>query len=130
MSEPVTRYEGMGANIVVEMQAKLEAEQRRYDALAATLETVTQERDTLLKEHEKFLAYQCPKAAPSCLMCGQVKPFTTKHMVLGSIGICGDCTNLQAALAVAQGRVTELENKNKLCDICHTVHCGHHGLAE
>lgn len=34
--------------------------------------------------------------APSCLKCGQSKPFTIKHMELPNIGLCASCSEQDA----------------------------------
>ena len=63
----------------------------------------------LQAQQEKLFQYQCPKAQPSCLMCGQVEEFAIKHLELGAIGICVTCVKQRDQLTQ---RTAELEAAN------------------
>ena len=97
-----------------------------YTALRANYDTLSRQyqeqkqRVTALEVElgELKLRLNCPLAAPSCLLCGQVKPFVISHMEAAAIGICADCRDAQTALTASQQRVEELETtRQRLLDI-------------
>lgn len=45
------------------------------------------------------LRLNCPMRAPSCLVCGQVKPFVIAHLEASSIGVCEECRSASQLLA-------------------------------
>lgn len=53
--------------------------------------------------------------APSCLKCGQAKPFTISHAELPDIGLCADC----AAPVAAEGRAEPVGSSE--CPMCHVA---------
>lgn len=48
---------------------------------------------------ELKLRLNCPMLAPSCLVCGQVKPFAIRHIEAHAIGVCGECRSASQQLA-------------------------------
>lgn len=69
----------------------------RQALAAAPGEGVEQKRtERMLHDYPKLLQFferhaLGSKMPPSCLGCGQDKPFSTKHMDLPDIGLCADC---------------------------------------
>ncbi len=68
-------------------------------ALQAQLAQRDEQITVLSQKQELLFRYQCPKAPPSCLMCGQVEDFAIKHLDLGAIGICKRCVDLRDLVA-------------------------------
>lgn len=61
-----------------------------------------EELQQLREKYDEYFQLQCPIVQPSCLMCGQQKEFTIKHLKLGSVGICVDCVALREELAKSE----------------------------
>jgi len=106
---------------MVDLQRALDAEREKVKGLEeqlrlancdqanteADLNDVTAQLATLQAHHDKFFDLQCPKAPPSCLMCGQVEEFAIKHLVLGSVGICKACVSVRETLQAQLRQVRE-----------------------
>lgn len=74
---------------------------KKLDQQAKELERVKGELGDLK------LRLNCPMRAPSCLVCGQVKPFVIAHLEASSIGVCEECRSASQQLAAMTTRFNE-----------------------